>query len=108
MDPNVYTDSDGFKIRGDFLVGQPNSGTEIWEVNTNKVVSWTTTGTINYVDLLYSTDNFIILIFVKTTPCINTPISYQLPLFYASWHHVAIDIRIWTVKAFSIIMNRQA
>ncbi|MBI4712254.1 MAG: hypothetical protein HY762_02965 [Planctomycetes bacterium] len=57
-DPNVYTDSGGFKIRGDFIVAQPNSGAEIWEVATNQVISWTTTGTINNIDLLYSTDNF--------------------------------------------------
>ncbi|MFA5795038.1 MAG: hypothetical protein WC980_08260 [Candidatus Brocadiia bacterium] len=72
VDPTIYTDSNGFKIRGDFVVDQPNTGTETWEVATNKVISWTTTGTINNIDLLYSIDNFASTTWTIITNTVNS------------------------------------
>ncbi|MEW6026246.1 MAG: hypothetical protein AB1599_02980 [Planctomycetota bacterium] len=63
-DAAVLGESNGFKIRGAFTFDRPKTGTEVWQVNTNETISWTTTGVVKLgqldkIDLLYSTDNFV-------------------------------------------------
>ncbi|MCX5708845.1 MAG: hypothetical protein NTY14_07775 [Candidatus Omnitrophica bacterium] len=45
-----------FKIRGKFTITSPN-GAELWQINQNKSIAWTTTGSIANVRLYYSTDS---------------------------------------------------
>jgi hypothetical protein len=52
-DPNTTTiDSNGFKIRGNFIVSQPN-GNEIWLAGDTQTISWTNIGTMASVKLYY-------------------------------------------------------
>ena len=57
-DLSVSSKSPGFKIRGAFPLIDSPKDTYIWEANTSHTISWTTTGSIGQVDILYSTDNF--------------------------------------------------
>jgi hypothetical protein len=45
-----------FKIRGKFAVTSPNGG-ELWQINQNKSITWSTTGTIANVRIYYSIDS---------------------------------------------------
>jgi len=56
-DSDAYDISDAdFKIRGDFAVTTPN-GADLWLINQNNAIIWTTTGSIANVKLMYSTDS---------------------------------------------------
>ncbi len=57
-DSSVYDVSTGsFKIRGGFAMSAPASG-DRWVTNEVRNITWTTSGTIPLVNILYSTDNF--------------------------------------------------
>ncbi|MFC1658694.1 hypothetical protein ACFL1D_04815 [Candidatus Omnitrophota bacterium] len=45
--------SNPFDIRGDFAFSSPASGPQRWVTNEDQVITWTTTGTINDVNLYY-------------------------------------------------------
>jgi sarcosine oxidase gamma subunit len=45
-----------FTVKGSLTITAPNTGTEIWDVNTLHNITWTKTGTIGNVDLSLSLD----------------------------------------------------
>ena len=56
-DASVYDESNAnFSILGGFTISSPNGG-EVWRVSDVHDITWTTTGTVNYVTLTYSTDS---------------------------------------------------
>ncbi|RLF34771.1 MAG: hypothetical protein DRN08_04115, partial [Thermoplasmata archaeon] len=56
-DSTVYDTSDGFfKIQGSFTVTSPNGG-EAWIVGETHNITWNFNGSVNYVNLYYSTDS---------------------------------------------------
>jgi hypothetical protein len=61
--PDVYDVSNStFKIRGDFTVTSPNGNerwvTAVYTVNEGQTITWTSAGTVPFVKLEYSTDDF--------------------------------------------------
>jgi len=60
-DPNDSTvfdlSNNAFKINGNLVFVTPTAGMR-WVTNENQIVSWTTTGSINAVNLIYSIDDF--------------------------------------------------
>ncbi|MGE5280051.1 MAG: hypothetical protein ACM3L6_04830, partial [Deltaproteobacteria bacterium] len=56
-DDSTVTDASNanFKIQGTFVISSPNGG-EAWIVGSSHDILWSTSGTINFADLAYSTD----------------------------------------------------
>ncbi|MFH1867392.1 MAG: hypothetical protein ABH843_00350, partial [Candidatus Omnitrophota bacterium] len=70
-DDTVYACSDTFLIRGSFEVTLP-VGNERWVTNEIRTVAWDTTGTISYVKLEYSNDDFASDVHLITETLSNT------------------------------------
>ncbi|RLI07232.1 hypothetical protein DRO24_03440, partial [Candidatus Bathyarchaeota archaeon] len=56
-DTSVYdTSDDDFIIRPKITITAPNLGTEVWPAQTDQSIEWTTTGTVDSVNIYYSTN----------------------------------------------------
>ncbi|RKY30980.1 MAG: hypothetical protein DRP68_05550, partial [Candidatus Omnitrophota bacterium] len=80
-DTTVFDTSSGdFEIRPNITITAPNLGTEVWPAQTDQSIEWTTTGTVDSVNIYYSTNTGVDWTLIVSDYTLGSPYTWTVPV----------------------------
>ncbi|RKX43694.1 MAG: hypothetical protein DRP27_07830, partial [Thermotogae bacterium] len=80
-DSTVFdTSDDDFEIRPKITITAPDLGTEVWPAQTTQNIEWTSTGTVDSVDIYYSTNTGVDWTLIVSDYTSGSPYGWLIPV----------------------------
>lgn len=74
------TSAADFEIRPNITITSPDLGTEVWPAQTTQNIEWTSTETVDSVDIYYSTNTGVDWILIESNYTLGSPYSWLVPV----------------------------